>query len=178
MLKKLLITLIIFISFQACNVGGSGIWKNENIDKAKRDEIHALNEKLFKSIINNDVAAVRSLMSGKLLEKGSIDLDQLIKRMSSSIEADNYRTLDEYNVKNSTTGIANTLPSGFSGDNDYVIKYQALNKEMYVSLILCGEIAKYSPLRFMENTIVNGKLIFSSLDNIACLKSLHLNITN
>jgi len=138
MLKKLLITLIIFISLQACNVGGSGIWKNENIDKAKRDEIHALNEKLFKSIINNDVAGVRSLMSGKLLEKGSIDLDQLIKRMSSSIEADNYRTLDEYNVKNSTTGIANTLPSGFSGDNDYVINYQALNKEMYVSLILCG----------------------------------------
>lgn len=79
---------------------------------------------------------VKSLMSDKLLEKGVSDLDKLINQISSSFKANSYRILDQYNVHNSTTGIGNTLPSGISGDNDYVINYQALNKEMYVSLLL------------------------------------------
>jgi hypothetical protein len=135
MIKKLLLIVVSIFGLQSCNVGGSRVWKNENIDKEKREQIKALNDKLFKSIINNDVVGTKALMSDKL-EKGSNDLDKLIKQVSSSFKADGYRILDEYNVKNSTTGIGNTLPSGVTGDNDYVISYQALNKEMYVSLMI------------------------------------------
>lgn len=140
MIKKLLLISVAVFTLHSCNVGGSGIWKNENIDANKRGQISSLNDKLFKSIIDNDVASVRALMSDKLLEKGANDLDQLINQVSSSFKADSYRILDEYNVKNSTTGIGNTLPSGMTGDNDYVINYQALNKEMYVSLLLPNDL--------------------------------------
>ena len=136
MIQKTILLILTVLTLQSCNVGTSGTWKNDNIDKDKKEQIKVLNDKLFKAITTNDVAGVKVLMSDKLLEKGGSDLDKLINQVSSSFKADNYRILDEYNVHNSTTGIGNTLPSGISGDNDYVINYQALNKEMYVSLLL------------------------------------------
>lgn len=136
MIQKTLLFILTVLTLQSCNVGTSGTWKNDNIDKEKKEQIKVLNNKLFKAITNNDVAGVKALMSDKLLEKSGSDLDKLINQVSSSFKSDSYRILDEYNVHNSTTGIGNTLPSGISGDNDYVINYQALNKEMYVSLLL------------------------------------------
>lgn len=136
MIKKTLLIILTVLTLQSCNLGTSGTWENDNIDKDKKEQIKVLNDKLFKAIISNDVAGVKSLMSDKLLEKGVSDLDKLINQISFSFKANSYRILDEYNVHNSTTGIGNTLPSGISGDNDYVINYQALNKEMYVSLLL------------------------------------------
>jgi len=62
-------------------------------------------------------------MSDALLEKGVVDLDTLVNQIYNSFSADSYRILDEYYVQNSTTGIGNTLPSGVSGDNDYIIQY-------------------------------------------------------
>lgn len=136
MIKKTLLIILTVLTLQSCNVGTSGTWKNDNIDKDKKEQIKVLNDKLFKAIISNDVAGVKDLMSDKLLEKSASDLDKLIDQISTSFKSDSYRILDEYNVHNSTTGIGNTLPSGISGDNDYVINYQALNKEMYVSLFI------------------------------------------
>lgn len=136
MIQKTLLLILTVFTLQGCNYGTSGTWKNENIDKDKKEQIKILNDKLFKAIISNDIAGVKSLMSDKLLEKGASDLDKLINQVSASFKSDSYRILDEYNVRNSTTGIGNTLPSGLSGENDYAVNYQALNKEMYVSLLL------------------------------------------
>ncbi len=133
--KTILLILTLFI-LQSCNFGGSGIWKNDNIDKDKKEQIKIINDKLFNAIKSNNIDGVKALMSDKLLEKGEPELDKLIKQVSSFIKSDSYRIFDEYNVHNSTTGIGNTIPSGITGDNDYVINYQALNKEMYVSLLL------------------------------------------
>lgn len=136
MQQKTLLFILTILILQSCSLGTSGTWKNDHIDQDKREQIKTLNDKLFNGIINNDVTAVKALMSDKLLEKGVSDLDKLINQVSTSFKADSYRILDEYNVHNSTTDIGNTLPSGITGDNDYIIHYQALNKEMYVSLLL------------------------------------------
>ncbi len=136
MIQRTLLILLTVFTIQSCKLGTSGTWKNDNIDKDTKEQIKALNDKLFKAITTNNVNDVKSLMSDKLIEKGVSDLDKLINQISNSFKADSYRILDEYNVHNSTTGIGNTLPSGISGDYDYVIHYQALNKEMYVSLLL------------------------------------------
>ena len=136
MRNKLLLIILTIVIFQSCKLGTSGTWKNDNIDKDKREQISILNDRLFKGIISNDPAAVKSLMAEKLLEKDGANIDKLINQVSSTFKADSYRIMDEYNIHNSTTGISNTLPSGLSGDNDYVIHYLALNKEMYVSFIL------------------------------------------
>ncbi len=75
-------------------------------------------------------------MSDKLLENAGNNIDKLITNISTSFKTDSYKILDQYNVQNSTTGINNTLTSGTSKNNDYTINYLALNKEMYVSLLL------------------------------------------
>lgn len=136
MMQKTILLILTVLTLQSCNVGTSGTWKNDNIDKDKKEQIKVLNDKLFKAITSNDLDGVKVLMSDKLLEKDGSDLAKLINQVSSMFKSDSYRILDEYNVLNSTTGLNNTLPSGISGDNDYVINYQALNKEMYVSLLL------------------------------------------
>lgn len=136
MIQKTLLLILTVLTLQSCNLGTSGTWKNDNIDKDKKEQIKVLNDKLLKAIISNNVPGIKALMSDKLLENGASDLDKLINQVSTSFKSDSYRILDEYNVHNSTTGIGNTLPSGISGDNDYVVNYQAMNKEMYVSLLL------------------------------------------
>jgi len=134
-MKKLFVIIVTIFGLQSC-IGGSGVWENDHIEEVKRNQISTLNGKLFKAIVDNDVDGVKALASDKLLEAAGTDLDKLIDQVRSSFKADNYRILNEYNVKNSATGIANAVSSGISGDNDYVVSYQALNEEMYVSLIV------------------------------------------
>lgn len=136
MIQRTLLILLTVLTIQSCKLGTSETSKNENIDKETKEQIKTLNDKLFTAITTNNVNDVRLLMSDALLEKGVENLDTLVNQIFNSFKADSYRILDEYYVHNSTTGIGNTLPSGISGDNDYIIHYQALNKEMYVSLLL------------------------------------------
>jgi hypothetical protein len=131
----LLIALTIF-TLQSCDFKMSKTWKNDNIDYTKREQIRVLNDKLFEALTNNDVAGVRALMSDTLVEKVGSGLDKLISQVSSSFQSGSYTILDEYNIHNSTIGAENTLSSGDSDDNAYIITYGALNKEMYVSLLL------------------------------------------
>ena len=133
--KSLLIVLSVLL-FQSCNFGTSGTWKNGNIDENKREQIELLNDKLFKAIAGNNTAGVKALLSDKLLEKGEAELEKLINEVSTVIKSDKYRILDEYNVQSSNTSVMTNLPSGISGDKDYIVKYMPLNKEAYVSLLL------------------------------------------
>jgi hypothetical protein len=134
-IQKVIIVLMTLFAWQGCSIGGSGVWKNENIDKDEKEQISMLNDKLYASIIKNDSAAARSLMSDTLLSLTG-DFGKLLKDVNSRIKAGSYKILGEYHVRNSNAGIQNTLPSGFSDDNDYTINYLALNEEMYVSLLL------------------------------------------
>lgn len=149
-IQKIIVILIVAAT-QSCNIGTSGTWKNENIKQEKREQIKELNDKLFKAIINKDVEVVKLLMSKTLLEKGTGDLSQLLDQVSSSIKTESYRVLDEYNVYNTAKGIGNTLLSGVTGDNDYQVNYQALNEEMYASLLIPN-----SPYNELLITIIYG----------------------
>lgn len=135
MIKRNLAILVMFVAFQSCKVGTSGTFKNERIDKETKKEISTLNNRLFKALTANDVATVKAMISDQLLEKAGEDIEKLVIAVNASLSAKDYKVLDEYNVKNSSTGISNTVLSGIS-ENDYVVHYIALNKEMYVSLLL------------------------------------------
>ncbi len=135
-MKETILLILTVLILTSCNSQPFVAWKNDNIDKDKKEQIRILNDKLFKGLRNNDVVSVKSLLSDALLEKSGSDLENVVRQVSSYSLPDNYRILDEYNIRNSTTGISNTIPSGLSGENDYIIKFLALNKEMYVSLIL------------------------------------------
>jgi hypothetical protein len=135
MIKKTLGILAMFLVFQSCKMGTSGTFKNEKIDHDIRTQLGLLNNKLFKALINSDVVAVKAMMADELLEKAGGGMEKMVTAVSASLSAKDYKILDEYYVKNSATGIGNTVFSGLS-DNDYIVHYLALNKEMYVSLLL------------------------------------------
>ncbi|MBE8724345.1 hypothetical protein [Flavobacterium hungaricum] len=136
MIRKTLSIFLAILFLQSCNIGTSGTWKNDTIENEKRDQIKALNDQFFKALMTNNVKEVKTLLSDKLLEKGGNEIDKLIGDIYTTYKADSYRILDEYNVENTTTNVGNTIPSGISKDNDYVINYLALNKDMYVSLLI------------------------------------------
>ncbi|KAF2336652.1 hypothetical protein [Flavobacterium ginsenosidimutans] len=135
MIRKISLLFIIVFLFQSCNIGTSGVNKNENIAGDKREEIKLLNDQLFKAIMSNDNKGVRALLANELVKKNGNEIDNLVKQVSTSFQSKSYRILDEYNVENSTTGISNTIPMG-TKDSDFVINYLAMNKDMYVSLLI------------------------------------------
>lgn len=136
LVQKIVLLALTLLTLYGCTAGISGTWMNDSIDKDKRAAIKEVNDKLFKAIINKDIAGIKALMSQQLIEKAGKDLEQLISQAGNALHSESYRILDEYNVNNSSAGINTTLPSGIAGDNDYLIKFQALNKESYVSLLL------------------------------------------
>ena len=130
---------------QGCHVGTSGTWKNDRIDENVKDKIDVLNKKLFKSIATKDIVGIKQLMSPILIEKSGKKIDTLINNIDVPSDNPDYRLLDEYYTKNTATNISNTLFSNKGNDNDYTIQYEALNEEMYVSILTSEKL----PANFM-----------------------------
>lgn len=132
----LLLTILIVFGLQSCNFGTTGNWKDENIEQSLKNEIEALDKKVLEAVTTNNVELLKSIMSDKLLEKSGDNLSQLIEQASNVITTTDYNILNQFQAKNSTTGIGNTIISGVDGLNDYIIHYQALNEEMFISLLI------------------------------------------
>jgi len=130
------LSILTALGLQSCNVGTSGTWKDENIEQSLKDEIQTLDKIVIEAVTTKDPDLLRSIMSDKLLEKSGENIDQLIEQAANMIKTTDYIILNQFQVKNSTTGIGNTVLSGISGMNDYVIHYQALNKDMFISLLI------------------------------------------
>lgn len=136
-MKQLLILLILTtIGLQSCNVGTSGTWKDENIEQSLKNEIKVLDEIVLEAVTTNNTTLIKTIMSDKLLEKSGSNLKQMIEQVYGVIKNKDYQILNQFHVKNSKTGISNTVMTGISGQDDYTIHYQALNEEMFISLII------------------------------------------
>lgn len=136
MKKLILLTVLTALGLQSCNVGTTGTWKDENIGQSLKNEIETLDKKVLEAVTTNNADLLKSIMSDKLLEKSGENIDQLIQQASSIINTTDYKVLNQFQAKNSTTGIGNTIISGVSGLNDYIIHYQALNEEMFISILI------------------------------------------
>lgn len=124
------------IGLQSCNLGASKTWKNNKIESRLRNEIDDLDKKVLSAINTNDLEALKKLMSTELLEISGHEMEELLLQVSNVMKSDEYQIIDQYHVENTTSGIANTVMSGISGTDDYAIQYQALNDEMFLSLIV------------------------------------------
>jgi len=137
MQKKIITLFLSFIILQSCNLNTEGTWKNENIDRRKREEIKALNGKLFQAIRNKDAAAINVLFSDSL--KLTINVDEFIARLNSNFKLTDFRVMDEYDMLTEAYKKECNLSSNNAGINDYEIKFTPLNKEAYTSLVLSKE---------------------------------------
>jgi hypothetical protein len=133
--------IIIIVLSEGCGFNGSvfGTWKNHNISRDKRTEIDILNRKLINSIKFNDVVAVKSILSDTLRKIAGNKIDSLISMVSPAFTSDRFTILDEYNVHNLVSGIPVSLKANLKTDDDYILAYNSLNRETYVSLLLVND---------------------------------------
>ena len=136
---KLTLTYCFFLSaflVTGCNMGTSGTWKDENINKDFRNQISTLNHELFNSIMTKNIPEVKKLLSPGLISAAGSSTDSLINKVAGALSPAGYSIVNEFYVKNTAVDIPNTVFSGLGSDrNDYAVTYKALNKEMYVSVI-------------------------------------------
>jgi hypothetical protein len=132
-MKKIILILISLpILITSCNVGG--MWKDDNIDPKVKEQIHKLNYEIIDGFVNNNPEKVFNICSDKLLEQGKNDLSMLIQQTRQSFSREDYKILNEFYQKNTSTDAQTNVMTGISGDHDYIIGFKALNKEMYVSV--------------------------------------------
>lgn len=163
-MKRAYLLIILTVElFQSCNFNTSGTWKNDSIDENKRQQIKLLNDKLFKAIASNNPAGIKALFSDSLIKQSGANLENLIKQVSGLLKSDQYRVLDEYDVHNIKANSPTTVPSGVSGDKDYIIGYTALNQETYVSLLL--------PVNVENELLITA--IYGNYDNQWKINVLH-----
>jgi|TARA_B110000091_G_scaffold142360_1_gene152085 hypothetical protein len=136
MKNLILLTILTAFGLQSCNVGTTGTWKDDNIEQSLKNEIRTLDKKVLEAVTTKNSELLKSIMSDKLLDKSGDNIDQLIEQAGNVITTANYKILNQFQAKNSTTGIGNTVLSGVSGLNDYIVHYQALNEEMFISILI------------------------------------------
>lgn len=134
MLKKVIILILSIITLQSCNSHSNGTFKNDDIDRRKREEIKALNDKLFKAIENKDLVTINTLLADTL--KKTVNVNQFVSSFITNLKLTDYKILDEYNVMNNENKKDFQLSSDNHGVNDYDVKFTPLNKEIYTSLII------------------------------------------
>ncbi len=145
MKKLIILAFVAILGFQSCNFGTTGVWKDENIEQSLKNEIQELDKKVLEAVTTGNIKLLKSMMSDILLEKVKDSIDQLIDKTSNLIITTDYKILNQFQTRNSTTGLGNTVLSGMSGLNDYIIHYKALNKEMFISvLIVKGQVDDFT----------------------------------
>ncbi|MEQ9286909.1 MAG: hypothetical protein RIG77_08380 [Cyclobacteriaceae bacterium] len=131
-----LLAILTVLGFQSCNVGTTSTWQDDNIEPSLKNEIEMLDKKVLEAVTTNNSELLKSIMSDKLLEKSGDNINQLLEQAGNVFTTTDYKILNQFQVKNLTTGIGNTVLSGISGLNDYIIHYQALNEEMFISILI------------------------------------------
>lgn len=117
------------ILLTACTFSGTN--KDDQIDPNIKSQIHELNSKIIEGINENNPDKVFSICSPNLLEKKG-DLNNLMQLLKGHLEINNFEILNEFYQKNTSKNITTQVMTGRNKDHDYVIGYEALNKEMYV----------------------------------------------
>jgi hypothetical protein len=132
--------LFTIAAFQGCkNNGGTEV--NSEINSDTRAKIAELNKKLFNGIITNNVTAVKALFSPDLVKKTDSELAIVIDRCSKRYAAKDFEVLDEYLSTGLKKKDNDTVRSAHGNDNDYSIGFQAMNDEMYTSVLVTKGLA-------------------------------------
>lgn len=132
----LLYAVVFFLLTQGCGLGGSFIDTNENINADLRKQMQANNLRCISALQENNVRMVEAMCSKELLEKHAGQLPQIMEGFSSQYSAGKYRVWDEYYIRNSVVGPTHTLRSAQRPKDNYSLRYKAVTKEMYMSLMI------------------------------------------
>ena len=139
---KQVFLLSIFLAFvmASCTNKGPGVHKDDEISSEIKTEIKALNDKVFKSIRDNDATIIKEIGSAQLLEKAATDIELLISRMNPLILNKSYTILNEYYIISNEEDTVVNVKSGDTGVNEYDFSCEKFSNESYVSLFTTDDI--------------------------------------
>jgi hypothetical protein len=129
-----LVLLAMIISFVGCSAGWT-YW-NEHIDAETRAQIKSMNERVIDALYENDPRKLEALLSDKLKEKAGSQLSDFVIKAHEAFRTKEYSLLDECSTRNTAVGSVATVRNGISGENDYKVNFEVINKETYLSFIL------------------------------------------
>jgi hypothetical protein len=153
-----MIRIIKFLAFivilNGCQVklNNNQTFINSNIPDNIRSDIMPLDNKVIQAIKSNRPNDLKDLYSQKLLENSENKLDSLFNVTSGLLKDCEIRKLDYLYVVNAQKDVLNTVFSGLTGDNDYILHYKALENDIFISLYR----AKFPPSEILM-TLIYGK---------------------
>lgn len=124
--------------FLGCRQSEKTEWNN-NIDNAIRNQIKLNNDLLMNALAENKPAQLKEIFSDTLTKQTSNEFEAGVSKMHELISTNAYTILDEYYVKNNSTGFRDTIYKNLPGGPAYKINFEVMTKENYVSLLLHQE---------------------------------------
>lgn len=140
MRKSIWSILTVIILFISCHSGAGGTWKDDHIDPKIRAEIHELNNQVIEGFIEGNQEKVFSNFSDKLIEQAKNDagvksfVNTLMQEAKKRISKDKFVVLNEFLQKNTTSDMQTNVFTGISGNHDYIIGFNSLTKESFISV--------------------------------------------
>jgi hypothetical protein len=131
-LFKLFSYLLIIVCLQSCSTE-VGIWRNEQINQSKLDDLHQLNRQVFECLKSNNTKKLESYLSKELLDDRYTL--QAVGTLNNALQRDSFMRLDEYYVQNKYI-LADTITVKNNGINNYSLIYPGTAQEMYINLLV------------------------------------------
>ncbi len=137
-IKTIWVSLSICILIQGCKLNNNQTFKNENIPSTIKKEIVELDKKLINAIQNNNPELAKNVFSEKLMEKvGKAKLDSIFEFTNEILKDKEFEYKDQLYIENTKKNVSNTIFSGLANnDYDYIVHYKAINKKMFISMLL------------------------------------------
>lgn len=130
------LTLIILL-LAGCKLNSNKTFKNDNIPSDIKIKIVQLDNHIIKAIKTNNLENLKHVFSDKLIEKvGQEKIDSIFNITNQILFDKDFKYKDQIYIENTTKNVSNTIFSGLTDDYDYIIHYQALNKKMFISMLL------------------------------------------
>ena len=126
---KILSLSLLAIILSSCTLGETK--KDSGIDPQIKKQIHLLNSQIVEGLVENKPNYVLSVCSANLLKKKS-DIKVLMQLLTGNVKKNNYKILNEYYQKNASKKNMASVSSSQTDNHEYQIRYESLNKEMYV----------------------------------------------
>jgi hypothetical protein len=121
--------LAVILLSQSCSPPKPGTWANNDIEKGKRDDLHALNKILFAGLQANSDNTLQEIWSKDMINDPSrLRTTEVI---SNRMKEGKYEILDEFYIVNDQKG-PHSIGMNTRGLNSYTLNYDAQTREMYI----------------------------------------------
>jgi len=133
------ILILMALFFQGCRLGQGNIYKNVNIPANIRDEINALDIKLFQSLKGNDYQGLTNIMSDEMNAKSVGKFKNLVfPQYHYALSGKSFSQFDEFYLRSFFVN-KHTLTTSGSGENSYEFIFPVTKMETDISLLLIGD---------------------------------------